>query len=129
MKRKLEKTEKMAKMAIKNTPQIVDVERVVSIVETTLQELRNGVDLGKLSIGDKAELLSDLEKLEVQAWKVKLQLEMDRLIGEEPAISLRDALLSVLAKIPATLTSEGVSALVLSAKENWEKLTSQTFSG
>ena len=106
---------------MKTQNNIVDTDKVLSIIDRTLAELRTGIQPEKLTEKEKAGIIVELDKLEIQAWKCKVNVAIHSLAEEQPDISLRQALLHILHKVPDSLSPTGTSEIISHAKKRWEK--------
>lgn len=105
---------------------IVNVEKVLSIIDRTFDDLKKNIDLDEMDEKAIAKLYEGLDKLEVQAWKCKVNAELRMMMTADSSVNLKEALLDILSKLPDTISADGISEIVNHARLKWEKYTKES---
>lgn len=107
---------------MKNTANPLDVNEVIATLDNMLAELRQGFQPEKLTSKARERILSDLDKLEVEAYKCKVKLEVKLLTEADPDISYKEALEKILPILPSKMAIGAVSELVAYTANVWSEI-------
>ena len=107
---------------MKNVASPSNVNEVISTLDNTLAELRQGFQPEKLTSQERKRILSDLDKLEVEAYKCKIKLEVKLLVEAAPEISYKEALEKILQILPSKMAVGAVNDLVEYTAAVWSEM-------
>jgi hypothetical protein len=95
---------------------------VLDTIAETSRELTQGIQPDQLTQKEKANILSELDKLEIKAHQLKLKVELADLKKLHPELEIRDVLLKMLPSLPVDIAPGILTALVDYITEQWESL-------
>lgn len=98
------------------------VDEVISTLDNTLTELRQGFKPEKLTGRERERILSDLDKLEVEAFKCKVKLEVKSYVEADPDISYKETLEKVLQILPSKIAPGAINELAEYTAKVWSEM-------
>ncbi|HFA51555.1 MAG TPA: hypothetical protein ENJ95_21275 [Bacteroidetes bacterium] len=92
-----------------NEEKNINAAEVASTINQLLKELRDGLDPSALTSGERTEILKELEKTELAAYKAKLQPHLKKLTETLPEMPVRDAIIQLLAHVRPEASADMVA--------------------
>ncbi len=100
--------------------QKINTDQVLGTIAKTVEELDTAIQPGKFTASEKEEILVELEKVEIQAYKAKLGLRLDQLKAADPSMPTRDILILMLASLPPDLSAVVLVEITKYIGRQWE---------
>ncbi len=104
---------------MKNADSQMDVNEAFATLDKTMAELRQGFQPEKLNSEQRQGILFELDKLEVEALKCKIKMEVRSLADGGPTILYKEFLVKILQTLPATLPASSVNELMEYTANLW----------
>jgi hypothetical protein len=114
------KANNFQKATMKNSKPTVDVDQVLATVDQILKENREDFHPEEWTAAERAEALQDINKIILQAHKLKLKIKIDLLAAKQPDLSPRKAVVKLLSTLPEDLPASAISELAGFAAKEWE---------
>jgi len=95
---------------------------VLDTIAETSRELTDGLQPEKLTKKEKANILNELDRLEIKAQQLKLKVELAELETLHPGLEIRDVLLKVLPSLPVDVDTDILLVLINYIAERWKSL-------
>lgn len=98
----------------------IKIDQVLETIATTSVELDAGILNGDFNNSEKKEILAELDKLEIQAYKAKFSVRLDGLKKSNPTMQTRDVLIHILAALPSDLSASVLTQIIQFVGTEWE---------
>ncbi len=98
----------------------IDLGKVKGEISSTLEEIKDGLSESNLTQEEANSLMDDVLKVELQAYKVKLNFELRILSEENPTLSSKDVLVKMLSLLPSDIPKEFLPELTNFVLNEWD---------
>lgn len=101
----------------------VDIEKATTIIKDTIDEIKSGLETSNLSTEAAARLKEEAIKVELQAYKTKIGLQLHLLAQSHSNLSAKDVLIRMLSLLPNDIPQFFLPILTEYTLENWSLKT------